>query len=53
VTRLLLAVLLGFATVIAACESMPGWDGRYATRDRGGGNRGGALTGLPVKPYTP
>ena len=43
----LLAVLLIGA---AGCKSIPD-DGRY--QGYGGGNRGGALTGLPVTPYDP
>ena len=43
----LLAVLLIGA---AGCKGIPD-DGRY--QGYGGGNRGGALTGLPVTPYDP
>ena len=42
-----LAVLLIGA---AGCKGIPD-DGRY--QGYGGGNRGGALTGLPVTPYDP
>jgi hypothetical protein len=34
----------------AGCKGIPD-DGRY--QGYGGGNRGGALTGLPVTPYDP
>jgi hypothetical protein len=47
---LLSAVLIGMA---AACSNFPGADGRYATHDRGGANRGMARTGLPPVPYVP
>jgi hypothetical protein len=42
----LAALLVG----VAACKGIPD-DGRY--QGYGGGNRGGALTGLPVTPYEP
>jgi hypothetical protein len=44
---LLLAALLAS---LAGCKDIPD-DGRY--QGYGGGNRGGALTGLPVTPYDP
>ncbi|MBS0522085.1 MAG: hypothetical protein JSS04_00510 [Proteobacteria bacterium] len=39
--------------VLPACSTFPGADGRYATHDRGAGNRGMARTGLPPVPYLP
>ena len=49
--------LSALASVLAAlligavgCKDIPD-DGRY--QGYGGGNRGGALTGLPVTPYDP
>jgi hypothetical protein len=27
-------------TAMAGCKNVPGWDGRYATHDRGNNNRG-------------
>jgi hypothetical protein len=44
---------LVLAAVVAGCGDFPGADGRYATHDRGGNNRGGAMQGLPVTPYNP
>lgn len=41
------------ATALAGCSNFPGADGRYATHDRGAGNRGMARTGLPPVPYIP
>ena len=49
-STILLALLLA-AVVVGGCKDFPGADGRYATHDRGGNNRGGALQGLPVTPY--
>lgn len=33
-------VLLALALCVAACKSLPGGDGEYATHDRGALNRG-------------
>lgn len=50
-SKRMLSLLVLFAGLfVAACENMPGKDGRYATR---GGNRGEANVGLPVTPYEP
>lgn len=35
-----------------SCKQIPGWDGRYATHDRGANNREDRR-GLPVTPYVP
>ena len=43
---MLAALLIG----AVSCKGIPD-DGRY--QGYGGGNRGGALTGLPVTPYDP
>ena len=51
-----LAVTLPIVLLVAGCAScescknIPGWDGRYATHDRGALNREGR-TGLPAIPY--
>jgi hypothetical protein len=47
VAVLILSAMLAGA---AGCKGIPE-DGRY--QGYGGGNRGGALTGLPVTPYDP
>lgn len=39
--------------IVGGCKDFPGADGRYATHDRGGNNRGAAIQGLPVTPYNP
>jgi hypothetical protein len=46
-------VALLLAALVGGCKDFPGADGRYATHDRGGNNRGGAMRGLPVTPYNP
>lgn len=54
IARLVLAFVTVLGTLaLPGCKDFPGADGRYATRDGGGGNRGGALRGLPVTPYNP
>jgi hypothetical protein len=45
------AILAGCANC-ESCKSIPGWDGRYATHDRGALNREDR-TGLPITPYVP
>lgn len=50
-STILIALLL--AAIAGGCKDFPGADGLYATHDRGGGNRGNALQGLPVTPYNP
>lgn len=50
-STVLVALLL--AAIVGGCKDFPGADGRYATHDRGGNNRGGAMQGLPVTPYNP
>lgn len=35
-----------------SCKQIPGWDGRYATHDRGANNREDRR-GLPIAPYVP
>ncbi|WIM10738.1 MAG: hypothetical protein OJF58_001694 [Enhydrobacter sp.] len=35
-----------------SCKQIPGWDGRYATHDRGALNRENH-PGLPITPYVP
>ncbi len=42
--------LLLAAVAVAACNNVPGADGRYATH---GQNRGEANAGLPPTPYVP
>jgi len=56
------ALLLGLALLAVAiltgcadcdsCNQIPGWDGRYATHDRGSNNYEGR-SGLPSTPYVP
>jgi hypothetical protein len=43
-------VMIVLLSNLAGCKDIPN-DGRY--QGYGGGNRGGALTGLPVTPYDP
>ncbi|SJZ38045.1 hypothetical protein SAMN02745126_00760 [Enhydrobacter aerosaccus] len=51
VMGILLAVLLvGGCAQCDSCKDIPGWDGRYATHDRGALNRENH-GGLPVTPY--
>lgn len=47
-----MATLLAIAAGCASCANAPGADGRYATHDRGAGNREGGR-GLPATPYVP
>jgi hypothetical protein len=47
-----LGIALFTAILLAGCANMPGADGRYATHDRGAGNRENH-GGLPVTPYVP
>ena len=51
--RPVIGVALLLAFIVGGCANLPGADGRYATRDRGAANRGGASQGLPVTPYNP
>jgi hypothetical protein len=49
-----LSLIIGaLAVTLSACAGVPGADGRYATRDRGTFDRGGAEEGLPATPYVP
>ncbi len=50
-TLLAIAILMGCADC-ESCKQIPGWDGRYATHDRGANNREDRH-GLPVTPYVP
>jgi hypothetical protein len=51
---IVLSLIIGaLAVTVSACADFPGADGRYATRDRGTLNRGGAEEGLPATPYVP
>lgn len=51
VTLLTVIIVAGCAQC-ESCKNIPGWDGRYATHDRGSNNFEGG-TGLPVTPYVP
>ena len=51
--RSIIVVAFLLAAIVGGCKDFPGADGRYATHDRGGNNRGGALQGLPSTPYNP
>jgi hypothetical protein len=48
----LLTVIIVTGCACESCKSIPGWDGRYATHDRGSLNREGR-SGLPSTPYVP
>ena len=47
-----IALTLFAITGLMACANVPGSDGRYATHDRGAGNREDRR-GLPATPYVP
>ena len=49
---LLTLVILAGCAQCESCKNIPGWDGRYATHDRGANNFEGSR-GLPVTPYVP
>ena len=51
VTLLIVIIVAGCAGC-ESCKNIPGWDGRYATHDRGSLNREGR-SGLPTTPYLP
>ncbi len=51
VTLLTIVIVTGCAQC-ESCKSIPGWDGRYATHDRGSLNRE-SRSGLPSTPYVP
>ena len=49
---LLAAAFLTGCADCDSCKQVPGWDGRYATHDRGALNRENR-SGLPSTPYVP
>jgi hypothetical protein len=49
---LLTVVIVEGCAGCESCKNIPGWDGRYATHDRGALNRENR-SGLPVTPYEP
>ena len=56
-TRIVALDLFAIASLVGcsnceSCKQVPGWDGRYATHDRGANNREDRR-GLPVTPYVP
>ncbi len=49
---IMLAVSVAGCAQCESCRNIPGWDGRYATHDRGSNNREDR-SGLPSTPYVP
>jgi hypothetical protein len=52
ILALLTVIIVTGCAWCESCKNIPGWDGRYATHDRGSLNREGR-SGLPPTPYGP